>query len=249
MEKDRPNPLIIAGPCALETQEQFYSTVHSIYNYTDIIRVGVWKARTSPKNYPGIGHKGLPWIQSVQKKYKTPVAIEIGTPQHVEFALKYDVRFFWLGARTTVNPFYVQEIAESLRGVSVEVWVKNPIFADVKLWTGAIERLKRVGLKNIKIIHRGFHSEKKMIYRNNPKWSLVNAFRRNHPSIPVICDPSHIAGNKKHIYELARRACGQRVDGLMIEVHNSPSNALSDSAQQLSPKEFKQLLARLKYAS
>ncbi len=170
--------IIIAGPCAIESKSQFYDIVTKIYSQTDVIRAGVWKARTSPYDYAGVGAKALPWIRDVQKKYRTPVAIEIGTKEHVELALKYDVKIFWLGARTTVNPFAVEELAKAMRGKNIEVWIKNPIIADVQLWTGAIERVLNSGMKNIKLIHRGFYSEKKIAYRNDPKWGLLQNFKK-----------------------------------------------------------------------
>ena len=244
---NKAKKLIIAGPCAVETKPQFEQIVQGIYHNTDIIRAGIWKARTSPNNYHGIGKKGLPWIQEIQKKYKTPIAIEIGTTKHLELALQYNLHVFWIGARTTVNPFAVQELADAMRGLNIELWVKNPIVADIKLWTGAINRFQKIGLTNIKAIHRGFHTEKNIAYRNNPRWKLLEKFRNNHPNIPIICDPSHISGNDKYIYRIAKKAIEKNLDGLMIEVHNTPKKALSDGMQQLNINKFKELLNKLKY--
>ena len=239
--------LIIAGPCAVEKKEQFDKIVQDIYHDTDVIRAGVWKGRTSPIDYPGIGEKGLPWLQEVQKKYKIPVAIEIGTTKHLELALQYELSVFWIGARTTVNPFSVQELAEAIKGVDLELWVKNPIVADLKLWSGAINRFKKNGLRNIKAIHRGFHTEHETIYRNNPRWELLEKFKTYHPDIPIICDPSHIAGNYRYIHQIAQKAIDKNLNGLMIEVHNNPEKALSDKNQQLNTKNFNKLLKKLKY--
>ncbi len=237
--------LIIAGPCAVESKEQLHNTVKSIYKYSNVIRAGIWKARTLPTNYSGIGSKGLPWIKTLQNKYKIPIAIEIGIPKHVELALKHDIRIFWIGARTTSNPFAIQELAESTRDKHIEIWIKNPIISDIKLWAGAIERFSQCGIHKLKIIHRGFYSEKKMRYRNDPHWKLLENFKKSYPNIPIICDPSHIAGNTKYIYRIAKKACEKNIDGLMFEVHHKPSQALSDKKQQLDPDEFLQLLKKL----
>ena len=237
--------IIIAGPCAVEKKEQFYNTVESIYNYANIIRAGVWKGRTSPKDYSGVGVKALPWIEDVQNKYKIPVAIEVGTTRHVELALKHNIKIVWIGARTTVNPFSVQEISESMRGVNIEVWIKNPIIPDIRLWVGAIERFQHIGLDQLKSVHRGFYSEKDSTYRNNPGWKLLKNFRKIYPDMPIISDPSHITGNTKYIYNMAQQACRENVDGLMFEVHNSPGEALSDKKQQLTPKAFQFLLKKI----
>lgn len=244
MEKNKKK-IIIAGPCAVEKKEQFYNTVERIYHYAHIIRAGVWKGRTSPKDYSGSGEEALSWIEDVQNKYKIRVAIEVGTTRHVELALQYNIKILWIGARTTVNPFSVQEIAESMRGLDVEVWIKNPIIPDLKLWVGAIERFQNIGLNQLKSIHRGFYSETQTTYRNNPRWKLLKKFRQIYPHMPIISDPSHITGNTKYIYKIAKKACQENVDGLMFEVHNSPNEALSDKKQQLTPKEFQSLLKKI----
>ncbi len=241
------NQTIIAGPCAVEGKSQLYDTVKNIYLHTHIIRAGIWKGRTSPQDYSGVGEEGLTWIQDLQKKYHRPFAIEVGTVRHVELALKKNIKIMWLGARTTVNPFAVEELAASFRGLNVEVWVKNPIIPDIKLWIGAIERLRRVGVKNIKTIHRGFYSEQKKPYRNHPRWDLLNDFQHYCPEIPIICDPSHIAGDTDHIDVISRDAKKKNVDGFMFEVHNNPQKALSDSRQQLTPNNFKQLMGNLNF--
>ena len=245
MDKKKKNNLIIAGPCAVENKEQFYNICDQIHNYTDIIRAGIWKGRTSPKDYHGVGKKALSWANAVQKKYNIPVAIEIAHSKHVELAIKHNIKIIWLGARTTANPFSVEEISQAIKGLDIEVWVKNPIVPDIKLWSGAIERLNKKGITRLKTIHRGFYSDTKTTYRNHPRWRLVNSFKKLYPNMPIICDPSHISGDHKYIYEIAKNAYTKKYDGLMIEVHDSPKNALSDKNQQLKPSQFKNLLNKL----
>ena len=244
VRKIKNKKLIIAGPCAIESEKQFDFIAQEIHQHVDIIRAGVWKGRTSPQDYSGIGKKALQWIKRVQKKYHTPVAIEVGTPQHLALAIKNDISIVWLGARTTSNPFAVEEIANIAKGLNLEVWIKNPIIPDLKLWCGAIERFKQKGILKLKSIHRGFHSDTNMDYRNHPKWDLVMKFKKTHPDIPIICDPSHIAGSRKYIYEITEQAYGV-FDGIMLEVHNQPAKALSDSKQQINPEDFKKLLKKL----
>jgi len=239
------NKLIVAGPCAVEKKSQLYNTVKHIYNYTDIIRAGIWKGRTSPNSYPGVGEKALPWIQDIQNQYQIPAAIEVGNTRHVELALKYDIKIMWLGARTTVNPFAVQDIAESVRNLNIEIWIKNPIVSDLKLWIGAINRFHRVGVKNIKTIHRGFYSDNTINYRNHPRWDLLKDFKKQYSEIPVLSDPSHLTGDTKHIEQLSLESFKEGVDGFMFEVHNNPHEALSDQKQQLNPKAFKALIDKL----
>jgi len=241
MEKVK-DKLIIAGPCAVENREQMYKTFQSIHNYADIFRAGIWKGRTSPKSYDGCGEQALPWIQDVQKEFKMSVAIEVGTAKHVELALKYDIKMMWVGARTTANPFALQEIAESVRSLNVEMWIKNPIISDMKLWEGAIERFHRVGVKNIKTIYRGFYSDNLQKYRNHPRWDLLKKFREKNAKIPIVFDPSHLAGDTKYIKDLAITAKDQGISGFMFEVHNNPKQALSDKKQQLNPEQFKDLI-------
>ena len=241
MEKLKKN-IIIAGPCAIEKKENFLEIIDNIYQYVDVIRCGVWKARTSPKDYPGQGYKALKWIEAAQKKYNIPFAIEVGTPKHVELALKHEIKIFWIGARTTSNPFSVQEIANSVKGSNTEIWIKNPIFTDLRLWFGAIERFNS---NKIKVIHRGFYNEKHTNYRNPPRWDLLKKFKNMYPRIPIICDPSHITGNRNLIPTICKQAIKKNVDGLMIEVHNNPETALSDQEQQLSPINFIKLMKKL----
>ena len=239
MNKDK---LIIAGPCAVENKLQLYNTFKSLNNHIDFFRAGIWKGRTSPKSYPGYGLKALPWIQDIQKKFQIPAAIEVGTARHVELALKYDIKTMWIGARTTVNPFSTQEIAESVRNCDVEIWIKNPIISDIKLWIGAIERFSRCGVKKIKTIYRGFYSEKNIKYRNDSKWDLVEIINEKYSEIPIIFDPSHLSGNTNYIENLVKNTREDLINGFMFEVHNNPKEALSDKKQQLTPEEFKYLI-------
>lgn len=236
---------MIAGPCAVETKTQFFETINHIYKYTDIIRCGVWKARTSPHSYSGKGQEALPWIQQASKKFNTPFAIEVGNKKHIQAALKHNINIFWVGARTTANPFAIQEISEAIKGLKVEIWLKNPIIPDLALWFGAVERFKINKVGNLKVIHRGFFSEKKSKYRNAPKWDLLKKFTKKYPNIPIICDPSHIAGKSNLVNEIAQKAIKMDIKNLMIEVHNNPSQALSDAQQQLTPVEYIKLINQL----
>ena len=235
--------MIIAGPCSVESKLQLEQTFKRIYKHIDIFRAGVWKARSSVSDYTGYGDNSLQWLNTLQSIYSVPVAVEVGTPRHVELALAHNINFVWIGARTTVNSFYVQEIAESLRGSDVEIWVKNPIYSDLKLWHGSINRMEHVGLTKIKAIHRGFYHENSTFYRNDPRWDLLKKFHKNRPDIPIICDPSHICGNRLHILETCKKAIEQDVNSFMIEAHVKPANALSDSLQQLNPLELIKLIS------
>ena len=237
--------IIIAGPCAIETKEQFFKTIESIYHNTDIIRCGVWKARTSPNSYSGQGEKALKWIKEAQEKYNICCAIEVGTLRHLNLAMQYQIQHFWIGARTTSNPFAVEEIAQNIKNKNVEIWIKNPMFPDFKLWIGAVERFQKNKNNNIKLIHRGFFLEDSKKYRNQPRWDLVKKIRNKYPEIPIICDPSHIAGKRTLIQRVCEQALEEQIDGLMIEVHHKPNQALSDAQQQLCPKKFKKLLLNL----
>ena len=242
---EKNKKIIIAGPCAIETKRQFFDTIENIYQDTDIIRCGVWKARTSPHSYSGQGEKALEWIQDAQEKYNICCAIEVGTLNHLKLALKYKIRTFWIGARTTSNPFAIEEISKQLNNKNVEIWIKNPIFPDLKLWIGALERFQKNKKNSIKLIHRGFFLENSKQYRNPPRWDLLKKMRKKYPQIPIICDPSHISGKRTLIQGICEQAIEQRVDGLMIEVHHKPNQALSDAQQQLSPKQFQKLLVNL----
>lgn len=235
---------IIAGPCSAESREQVLNTaaaIHSIHN-DSIFRAGIWKPRTKPNSFDGVGVKGLQWLKEVKEQYQLKTATEVASPYHVEECLKNDVDVLWIGARSTGNPFSVQAIADALRGTDQLVMVKNPIHADVNLWIGAFERLEKNGIKNAVGIHRGFHYDGLSSFRNEPKWDVLSQFRSLMPQTKLICDVSHIAGNSMLVPMVAEQAMQQNVDGLMIETHQSPDQALSDAKQQVKPEELKKLL-------
>ena len=240
-------PFLIAGPCSIESEEQLLTTAKDIAKtgIASVIRAGVWKPRTRPGSFEGLGAISLKWLQRVKEETKLRVTTEVANAYHVEEALKHDIDILWLGARTTVNPFYVQEIAEALRGSNVPVMVKNPIHADMGLWIGALERLNKVGVDKLCAIHRGFHSFESAPYRNQPKWEMVIELKRLVPELPIICDPSHIAGNRELIGEVSQIALDLNLDGLMIETHCNPDKALSDAQQQITPQQLNELLKGL----
>lgn len=241
------NPLIIAGPCSLETEEQAMDTArqlakdHRVFVY----RGGVWKPRTRPGSFEGIGSIGLKWLQMVREETGMPVGTEIANAQHAEEALKAGLDVLWIGARSTASPFVVQEIADVVQGTDAVVMVKNPVNPDVQLWVGAFERLSRAGIKNLVAIHRGFTPFRESQYRNYPNWKTVIELRRLMPNLPIICDPSHISGKREYLYEISQKAFDMGLDGLMIESHRDPSCALSDKEQQLTPTDLAKLLDRL----
>lgn len=241
------NPLIIAGPCSLETEEQAMDTArqlakdHRVFVY----RGGVWKPRTRPGSFEGIGSIGLKWLQMVREETGMPVGTEIANAQHAEEALKAGLDVLWIGARSTASPFVVQEIADVVQGTDAVVMVKNPVNPDVQLWVGAFERLSRAGIKNMVAIHRGFTPFRESQYRNYPNWKTVIELRRLMPNLPIICDPSHISGKREYLYEISQKAFDMGLDGLMIESHRDPSCALSDKEQQLTPTDLAKLLDRL----
>ena len=239
-------PIIIAGPCSAETEEQVLSTARDVAaRGVKIYRSGIWKPRTKPGGFEGVGTAGLQWLKRVKEETGMYVTTEVANKEHVHEALKAGIDILWLGARTTVNPFAVQEIAHALRGVDIPVLVKNPINPDLELWIGAIERLYAVGLRRIGAIHRGFSSYDKKTYRNPPMWYLPIELRRRIPQLRVFCDPSHIAGKRDRIATLSQQAMDLQFDGLMIETHFAPEEAWSDSAQQLTPEGLGELLNRL----
>lgn len=241
--------LIIAGPCSAETEKQVLQTaieINSIEKVT-VFRAGVWKPRTRPGSFEGAGNKALKWLQKVQKETNLKVAIEVATPDHVKKAIDAGIDILWIGARTTSNPFSMQEVAESLTNYNNPVLVKNPINPDLDLWIGAIERLQHERVKKIGAIHRGFYPFEKTSLRNIPKWELAIELKTRMPNIPVICDPSHIAGDTKYIADISQKALDLAFDGLMIESHINPKEALSDKNQQLTPIKLKNMLASLKF--
>ena len=238
-------PLIIAGPCSAESQEQLLATAKGLENKATIFRAGVWKPRTRPNSFEGVGQKALEWLKVVKQETLLKIATEVANAQHVEACLKADIDVLWLGARTTVNPFYVQEIAEALRGVEVKVMIKNPLHPELSLWMGAIERLNQVGISQLSAIHRGFFTLEKSAFRNEPKWEIPIKLKRLVPELPIICDPSHISGAPQMLREVSQTAMDLNMDGLMIETHYNPSDALSDAQQQITPKELDALLDNL----
>ncbi len=247
VKKDKKECLLIAGPCSAESQEQVMETAALLLPQTKIsmFRCGIWKPRSSPKSFEGVGLKALPWLQDIQDIYHIPVCIEIASPFHLEEALKQNITHFWIGARTTVNPFFVQAIADAAQGTNIAIMIKNPISPDLNLWIGAFERFAKAGIIRMAAIHRGFSTYEHSVYRNNPLWNIPIEFKRSHPEIPIICDPSHLAGKKEYIFEIAQKALFLDADGLMMEVHTHPEQALSDKKQQLTPSEFNQLIHKL----
>jgi chorismate mutase len=238
--------LIIAGPCSAETREQTLETCLTLAatGVVDMLRAGVWKPRTNPGSFEGAGAEALAWMAEAKKLTGLPIGVEVATPQHVEHALRHGVDCVWIGARTTVSPFAVQEIAEALRGTGVAVLVKNPVNPDIELWTGAVRRLEAVGIppKNIGLIHRGFSSFAGQKYRNAPLWPLAFEMHNRVPGMMMICDPSHMAGDARYVAELSQAAADFRYDGLIIESHIRPDKALSDACQQLTPQELDDLM-------
>jgi chorismate mutase len=239
-------PLIMAGPCSAESEEQVLATARGIAALgVPIFRAGIWKPRTRPNAFEGVGSVGLPWLQAVKNETGMLVSTEVANVKHVYEALKYGIDIIWIGARTSANPFAVQEIADSLKGVNIPVFVKNPVNPDVDLWIGAIERLNQAGIDQIAAIHRGFSSYDKTIYRNSPHWQVPIELRRRIPQLPIITDPSHICGNRELIYDISQKAMDLNFDGLIIETHHNPDKAWSDAKQQLTPEALKIVLDRL----
>jgi chorismate mutase len=237
-------PVLISGPCSAETEEQTVRTANELAatGIVDYIRAGIWKPRTRPGSFEGVGEIGLPWLQRVKKETGLPVTIEVAKASHVELALKHGIDMLWIGARSTVNPFVVQEIAEALRGEDVPVLIKNPINADLSLWIGSTERLIRAGLKRVGAIHRGFSNLGETHYRNRPQWQLAIAYRNAMPELPLLCDPSHIGGRRELLQPIAQKAMDLDYDGLMIESHMNPDEAWSDPKQQITPQSLKELI-------
>jgi len=240
------SPLVIAGPCSAESEEQVLQTAHQLKNSkVSIFRAGIWKPRTRPGSFEGVGSVGLPWLQTVKKETGLQTAIEVATKEHVEQALKHDVDVLWIGARTTVNPFTVQEIAEVLQGTDKTVLIKNPVNPDISLWMGAVERLSKANITNIGLIHRGFSKYEKGKYRNPPEWQIAIDMQNLFPDLPMIIDPSHISGNRELIFEVTQEALDLNYSGMIIETHINPEKAWSDAAQQVTPDVLKQIISKL----
>lgn len=241
------HPLVIAGPCSAETEEQVLKIAHELKNSdVSIFRAGIWKPRTRPGGFEGVGEIGLKWLQKAKAETGLLMAIEVANATHVKLALEYDIDVLWIGARTTVNPFAVQEIADALKGTEKIVLVKNPVNPDLSLWIGALERLENANIKNIGAIHRGFSTYEKTKYRNNPEWQIAIDLQNKFPYLALICDPSHITGKRDMIQEVSQQALDLNYDGLIIETHNDPENAWSDAAQQVTPTVLKQIFKDLK---
>ena len=243
-QKWTKRPLIISGPCSAETEEQVVETVQRIAatGKVDMIRAGIWKPRTRPGSFEGIGVKGLPWLLRAKKLTGLPTMVEVATGKQVDDAINFEVDVLWIGARTTVNPFSVQEVADALRGTDVPVLIKNPINPDLELWTGAVERVAKSGVKQIGLIHRGFSSYGNTEYRNAPMWHLAIEMKRRYPDLLFINDPSHICGRRDILHEVAQKAIDLDYDGLMIESHMDPDHAWSDAKQQVTPEKLAELL-------
>ena len=240
-------PLIIAGPCSAESEAQMMESARRLQGvHVDYFRAGIWKARTRPASFEGIGDTALPWLVRAGKEYGMKTATEVATAAHVEAALHHGVDLLWIGARTTVNPFSVQALSDALRGVDVPVLVKNPTSPDLGLWIGALERINRAGIRALGVIHRGFGVAASRRFRNPPMWEFAIEFRRQHPDIPIVTDPSHITGSRMLIQDIAQQALDLGVDGLMIEAHPNPDQAWSDAAQQVTPERLGEILHHLK---
>jgi chorismate mutase len=237
-------PLIISGPCSAETEEQVIETAQRLAatGKVDMLRAGIWKPRTRPGTFEGVGTKGLAWLQQAKKLTGLPLTVEVATGKQVEDALHFDIDVLWIGARTTVNPFSVQEVADALRGSNVPVLIKNPINPDLELWMGAVERIAKVGVKDIGLIHRGFSSYGNTEYRNAPMWHLAIEMKRRNPELLMINDPSHICGRRDILLEVAQKAIDLDYDGLMIESHIDPDKAWSDAKQQVTPEALGEML-------
>jgi chorismate mutase len=240
------HPIVIAGPCSAESEEQLYETVKAIQTQgISLMRAGVWKPRTRPNTFEGMGQEALGWIQRIKKELNVQFAVEVANAMHVQEALHYGVDVLWIGARSTVSPFIVQEIADALKGCDVPVLVKNPINPDLALWMGALERLNQAGVTKLGAIHRGFSTYQQTRYRNVPTWQLPIELKRQLPELPIICDPSHIAGKREMIAEISQVAMDLNFEGLIIETHRDPENAWSDARQQVTPAVLGELLKNL----
>ena len=246
-ELNLDHPLVIAGPCSAETEEQVLRIAHELKD-TDVsyYRAGIWKPRTRPGNFEGVGALGLKWLQKVKAETGLKTATEVANRAHVELALEHDIDLLWIGARSTVSPFIVQEIADALKGTDKIVLVKNPVNPDLALWLGAVERLATADIKNLGVIHRGFSSYEKTKYRNTPEWQMAIELQTKFPDLPLINDPSHITGNRDMIFDVSQTALDLNFDGLMIETHHDPDNAWSDAAQQVTPASLIQIMKDLK---
>ncbi|BCY28208.1 bifunctional 3-deoxy-7-phosphoheptulonate synthase/chorismate mutase type II [Flavobacterium okayamense] len=241
------HPLVIAGPCSAETEEQVLKIAHELKDSdVSIFRAGIWKPRTRPGGFEGVGAIGLKWLQKAKAETGMLMATEVATAAHVQLALEHDIDVLWIGARTTVNPFAVQEVADALKGTDKIVLLKNPVNPDLSLWLGGLERLYNADIKKLGVIHRGFSTYEKTKYRNNPEWQIAIELQSRFPDLPLICDPSHITGKRDMIKDVSQQALDLNFDGLIIETHIDPDNAWSDAAQQVTPAALKQMFIDLK---
>lgn len=246
LPSDNERPIVIAGPCSAETEEQVMTTARELRaKGCHMYRAGVWKPRTKPGGFEGNGERALPWLKAVKEETGMLTAVEVAKPEHVELCLKYGIDILWIGARTSANPFAMQDIADSLKGVDVPVFVKNPVNPDLELWLGALERINQAGIKRMAAIHRGFSSYDKKIYRNLPMWQIPMELHRRVPNLPLICDPSHIGGKRELVAPLSQQAMDMGFDGLIIESHCNPEEAWSDAAQQVTPDVLDYILSQL----
>lgn len=245
------SPLLIAGPCSAESETQIIETAEELIkdNSINVFRAGIWKSRTNPNAFSGIGEPAINWLLKVKETFNIPITIEVMNAEHVKIALDNGIDILWVGARTTVNSFFIDEIAQAIKtygnAEDIIVLIKNPIIPDINLWLGAIKRINEVGVNKIAAIHRGFNSSLSILFRNDPYWEIPLKLKSLIPNMPIFCDPSHIAGDKQYIKEIAERAYTLGANGLMVEVHNNPKKALSDSKQQITPTEYKKLILEL----
>ena len=241
-----PRPMCIAGPCSAETEEQVMETARGLSAFgIHMFRAGIWKPRTHPGTFEGVGASGLPWLQRVQRELGMKVCTEVASEKHVQECLKAGVDMLWIGARTTANPFLMQEIADALKGTDIPVLVKNPVNPDLELWVGALERLNRAGVRKLGVIHRGFSTSASILYRNDPGWRIAIELRTRYPRMTFFADPSHMGGDRKYLQELSQRAMDLGLEGLMVESHRCPQEAWSDAKQQLVPADLQTLLESL----
>ena len=248
--KNENDPLIISGPCSAETYDQLFETCKQLKSHgINLMRAGVWKPRTRPGTFEGNGEEALKWISDIKKELDVQFTVEVANTNHIELALKYGIDILWIGARTTVNPFSVQEIADSLKGTDTPILIKNPINPDLSLWMGALERINKAGINKLGAIHRGFSMTGKSKYRYIPMWKIAIDLKSNLPNLPVICDPSHICGNRDMIFETSQKALDLGYDGLIIESHIDPDNAWSDAKQQITPETLSKMKKDLKVKS